>query len=857
MFNNVKKFVSNPIGTLFPSLGKAQENAYSGFKANIKPSLFGPVGHPLEKAIDQPLQNLQTKLQALPGQIEKMPTKASEFPGFNPEGFLAKNVLPYQFPEVGNKVAKAVGGFGAQVASDITRTVRSVVTPSGREEFMKSLKETPTTYRDKGFLETLNEPAVVTLLTLPDFFTGGGKKEVIESATKRFAKDAAENPSFLRRVVTNIDDAIEPIVNSPLMMKYVRKGRSLLESVPGGTEILNNLDTVFNKGEILMGQTTRRLIPFLKDLTDTEAQVALDVREGLTTTKDPKILKAVDALDSVFKDYAKMAQDAGIEVRDIAGKKKDFIPLKNYIPQRLDIEKLKNNPALQEKLANFLADTGQIPDNVVDGVKQAGTGLVRAQEFVKQLTEGVPVRSAFAELFPNNTLPKRLGNLEFERILNLPKEIDGEQILVRNKQLVADYIARASKRIEQAKVFGPNNEMVNEFQKELTKTGGLPYTKEAVDLVKRELGNDMQSIADIMQQRQLSKIRVFESATKLSTAAISNLFQSINTATSYGIPATTRAIVGDLLHRPESSDFAMNAGIAVEASLRDLAREATGTEGRGIAGKIIAPGFKATEMFNRRVAANAGKIFAVENFNKLLSNADNAEARAALEKFGVDVERALKTGKLSEPDLINAARKAVATTQFTTRISDLPLEWTSSWGKVLTQFKNFSYFQGNFVNDQILKPAMDKNFAPALRYTILSILGGELAADIKAKVRGYERPEDLWKRVGDNFLNASGGLGILSDEWKAIQRGETGIYRWLAGPALGDAVTLVNEMYQAIPKPTGMNLKPLAQDLTYKIPLVGPYLRSKFFPKKSTKKSGIGPYSGSGPASSFSGGLGY
>ncbi len=853
MFDNVKKFISNPIASIFPRLGQAQEKASNAFKTSFKPKLFGPPD--VGGVLDNPLKSFQTKLSSLPAKVD---TATQE--KLQPQNLKkATNIGPFQvvpksIAEKGIKAGGEVLKFGSQVAHDLTQTVRSAITPSGQEEFITSLKNTPTTWRDKGFLETLNEPAVITLLTVPDFMTGGGKKELAETALKKVGTEIAENPSFLRRLATRWDDAIEPIINSPLIMSHLRKGRTLVESVPGGKEMMKHLDNIFDRSEISIGQNSLKLKSFFKDLTDEEAQVALNVKEGLATTKDPKILKAVDSLKSVLDDFAQKAKDAGIEVRDISGKKKDFIPLKDYIPHRLDIDKLRADPSLQEKLANYLYETKQIPDIVTDGKSQVGTGLKNAQKFVADLAEGVPVRSAFAELFPNHVLPKRFGNLEFERILDLPADLDGESILVRNKQLIADYISRASKRITQAEILGPNNELVKNFQKDLAKTGGLPYTKEAVDLVKRELGNDLQSVAEIMNQRQLAKVRTFESAVKLSTAAVSNMFQSVNTATSYGVGPTVRAVVGDLMHRPQSEEFAMNAGIAVESALRDMARDTIGTEGKGIMGKIIAPGFKATEVFNRRVAANAGKFFSIDQFNKLLSDANNVEARKALEKFGVDVDRALKTRKLSEADLINSARKAVETSQFTTRVTDLPATWTSSWGKILTQFKNFSYFQGDFVAKQVIKPALEGNYLPLIRYTTLGTLLGEIPADIKAKIRGKERPQDLWPRVWDNMSNATGGLGIVADEWKAMQAGETGIRRWLEGPAVGDAISFVSELYQA---GTG-NVKPLAKDVTYKIPLVGPYLRSKFFPDQ-TKSKKVKTYgTGGGPSSPFStGGVGY
>jgi hypothetical protein len=337
-----------------------------------------------------------------------------------------------------------------------------------------------------------------------------------------------------------------------------------------------------------MGKSAREIAPIMKDLSDEEFAQALDVQRGLLDAPNEKVANAAKTLNTLFEEYGARASDLGIKVKSLTGETRDFVPLKNYVPQRLNIDLLKQNPDLQATLANYLYETKQIGDAIVKGETIPGTALERAQKFVTQLTQDVPVRTAFSELFPDGVLPKRMGNLEMERILDLPSELNGYKILDSSKKLITDYIKNASNRIAQVANFGLNNEVLNKFQKD---TAGLTYSKEAVDIIKNTFGIEPKSVLKIMNERSASKFKTIESLTKLGTAAISNATQSVNTATTYGIGPTMRAIFQDFFHRPESANFAEDAGIAIESTLRDMASEEMGNT-KGFLGKLMAPGFK-------------------------------------------------------------------------------------------------------------------------------------------------------------------------------------------------------------------------------------------------------------------------
>jgi len=765
--------------------------------------------------------------------------------------------LPKEYQPAAN-IIKTVGNipagmtkFGLSTVTgllhDFAYTGEKLTSPTGRKEVLESAVNLPTTIKQKGFIASLDEPVMIVGLTLSNFLTGGGEEIIGKPAAELVAKGAAkqadrllaeqvlkeaiDKPSFLKLLLAKPQKYIESILNNDLVVHHLLPGSETMKKVPGGEEILSLFQKTTRQAEIMMTKYVAKLKPVMGNLTDEEFATALDVQRGLAKAPSEKIQVAADAIKNMFADFGAEARDLGIQVRDLTGAKKDFIPLKNYVPQRLNMDLIKRSPDLQAALANYLSETGQITDAVVNGEKIVGTALSRAQKFVDQLVKDTPVRTAFAELFPNNTLPRQMGNLEMERILDLPTEINRVRILDSSKKLITDYIQHASNRIAQVANFGLDNQALNKFQKA---TAGLPYSDEAVKLVKRAFGLEPRSFVQVMNERSAGKIRQFEALTKLGTSAISNATQSVNTLTSYGVGNTVRSIFQDFLHRPESVKIAEEAGISAETALRDMAQEGLGGV-KGLQNLLTGPGFKAVEMFNRRVAANAGKLYAINEFEKLINNPADKEALIALEKFGVDARNALNIGKLSENDLISAARKAVETTQFKVSPMDIPPSWSTTTGRILTQFKSFGYKQSEFILKEILKPAFHGNFVPLTRYVVAGVVAGEAAADIKAVIRGTtaKRSKDPWERAWQN-LQQVGGLGVASDAIRAATSyGQ--FLSWLAGPTVGDVTDLLYEMAQLVKG----SPKPILRDITSKIPVLGPNISSKLFPSATAKKTKV------------------
>jgi len=817
MFRGLTERVKSGIASIKPRFEEAKQEAGRLFQETRRPLLQTKAF--LGSLLDRPTQErrrekveelIERPFKELRMGFEKIPEEVREFERKREEEFIARGerpprgIVPGGISDIGLEL-------GAGLLRDIAFTGEKLVTRKGRKEVLESAIRLPKTYKEEGFLATLSEPALIIGLTIPDFFTGGGKR----AGAKKLVSEIADNPSFLRRVVSKADDFLTPIFEHPATLKLFRSARSTFKQVPGGEQMVRSMDEAFDLGQKVMGNATKRFKVIADDLTAEEFEQVLDVRENLIKPANARIARAAKELGVILDDFGRSAKEIGLEVRNpLTNKTVDFAPIGDYIPHRVDLKKLA---ASKDEVIQHFVNTGQIPD-----VKKATT-------FIEGILEEKPFISLAREIMPQASWPKRYGSLEYARLFEWPREV-----LQRDKRLISDYINRASMRLGQAQIFGPENELVADFFRGVR---GKEFGKEAVDLVKRELGIAPTTLVKRANERLASKLRVFQTTTKLGTAAISNAFQSVNTATSYGIGPTTRAIWEDLFGNKQTAEFAMDAGVAVESALRQMAEEFLGPGARKarIQKFITAPGFTQTETFNRRVAAWAGRIFASGEFDKLLKNLDNKAAREAIEKLGINVDDALKAGKLSEDDLIRAGRKAVETTQFTTRVLDMPPAWTTTWGKVLTQFKNFSYKQGQFVADEVVKPALQGNLTPLARYTILGMLLGEVSGDIKSLIRGTKRPEKFLDRMADN-IGQIGGAGAPAELIESVKRrGRLGLYEFITGPTVGDFAELLTTMLQAFEG----KLEPIEKFMIRQIPVFGPKIKRELFPRKGgveTKK---------------------
>ncbi|MGQ9847525.1 MAG: hypothetical protein ACUVQP_08515, partial [Bacteroidales bacterium] len=748
---------------------------------------------------------------------------------------IAKEKITKNIPTTTPTAEEAIKG---EISLD--ERVKAQMTPELGEEIKQRVKARPAEEIIKEIEAGTYQPRKKTIDTLKTTEILGGQpikksefnkqmaiadqdlksKYNLKSATEFFNEQEEASQKLTEAEMLNIKSGLPPqgLPSQPTPIKpskaqaiknlsdqLIKESRDILNDMgEAGKQLATRLDNMNNAGERMAGNLIADYKNLTKNISEIELERILKYLDGQDINLTSKESIVANGLRKQLNKIADEAIKNGLEIKLPNGTKIPFSPLEDYIPHMIDREKLK---MYADETVDYLLKTGQMTDEKA------------ATDFVNDLIKGMKVTDAYQRYFGQN-VPRRFGNLEFARLVDFPKEV-----LRYDKNLIPEYLEGASRRIHEVKNFGPNDEILINLLNNLEKNG---YDARVADeIMKRNLGIIRENPA---LAEGVKTIRQIEAATKLGLSAISNLGQSVNTASKFGIRNTLKNIFKSA--SPEAQEFALRSGATVESAIRQI-KEEMGGEGK--LSKIIAPGFNVVERFNRIVAANTGKDFVEQRFKAFLKNPYDPVALEDLKKMidNFNPEKALKLGKLTEEQLQQAAQKAVELTQFKTRPIDLPPTWSSLGGRLLTQFKTFSYKHGQFIKDEVLMPAIrGKNYGPLIRYLILGLIVGEGIADVKAFIRGRERPTNLVERALDNLASV-GGFGLLQDVMQTAQRGPEAVLNWIAGPTTSDVAKLAGGTGLALQgKP-----KTLGRFALGNIPIIGQPLANTIFPPRGAYKT--------------------
>ena len=205
--------------------------------------------------------------------------------------------------------------------------------------------------------------------------------------------------------------------------------------------------------------------------------------------------------------------------------------------------------------------------------------------------------------------------------------------------------------------------------------------------------------------------------------------------------------------------------------------------------------------------------------------------------------------KLTGAQRIQAGRKIVERTQFKVDPQDLPGWADHPAGKIVAQFRTFSYNQSKFFSNEILKPAAKGNIAPLTRFMAAFPIGYGL---MEARQLLDNRPEGQDKTGMEQFrdyleaFGKTGGAGLALD----IPRGLiplTGKYTpperivsmatgTLGGPSVGMASEAIGSVANAIQGKTDQ----LQRFGMRQVPVIGNRIQNTLKPyiKKEDKSGG-------------------
>jgi len=486
--------------------------------------------------------------------------------------------------------------------------------------------------------------------------------------------------------------------------KMFRSTRSIIERQgEPGKQLGSLLQKTRDTEEMYQGELASRL-PTVRSLKGKDYENFVDATQGLVEPKNPKVAQAIQEWQTTHPSIRERAVNAGLEVGDLGP---------NYYPHFIDYDKVFKDKNTYNEAINHIVKTGQAPDTAA-AIKLLG----------------------YARDVSRN---RKFGNLEASRLVDLP-------FYDKTPNSLVSYIQGSSHRIAQTENLGKDDSVALKLIDQAGKEG---YDTEAM-----KNAYDVASGARKYSQTALDasgKMRGYLSTTRLGLGAITNSSQSVNTGIVTGHMRTLGSMIGQL--DPKNRAFVQKSGVTADGVLNDLKTE-TGFVGKTL-GKVTAPGFGKVEGFNRSVAAIAGKRYA----DSLAAKGDVN----TLKKLGVEGEIGKK---LTEAQQIQAARKIVEKTQFKVDPQDLPGWVDSPLGKLVAQFRTFSYSQSKFFSNEVLKPAAKGNFKPLARLAA-ALPVGYVLAEVKRDLNNRPEEEDKKRKAIEAFGNV-GGAGLIMDVYRSM-----------------------------------------------------------------------------------------
>lgn len=605
-----------------------------------------------------------------------------------------------------------------------------------------------------------------------------------------------------------VDELTKPVSSARLIRGGLSEesSRTLTKTMGyEGAELARLSKAVRNDSELEASQAYQPIKALLKKMDARQQANLVDVLEGTAAPINDAVKAAATTTRIELNKVADRAADVGLQIKNPAtGEKYPFQPRENFFPHMFgkEVGEIARDPKgramLKERIKVNLERAGKEIDDA--SVEKALVAMVKASK-------------------------TRYGHLEMARIADLGDySKDAGAVLPR-------YFADAYRRINIAEKFGPD---LAEGENLLAKIGlnkGDKTESFARTYFQKVTSTEPEGNAVVKDAVRLATN--FQAFSKLGQAVISNLSQPTytaivagakNAAKGYAAAATKegRNFADKIILSDTMTDFLKDTGEHIDRS----------TMGRAADSVLRRTGFSAVERLNRMVAANAGKYFAEETFQKLLKKPDNARLRATLEKMNIDVEAALERGELTEKDALRAGQSIVNRTQFKTDVTEIPLFWASDAGRLLTQFKKFQFKSGQMMKDEVLKEMAAGNVKPFLRAAAILPIAGVLTVAAKDAVRFGEQTERE-RNIAD-YLAAVGTFGAFTDAFANSGRQPVKGLQYLAGPTLGDFGSAWEAAF--IEAPRG-NFYPAAKFVSRQIPVIGPSVRQLFnTPKEAGAK---------------------
>jgi hypothetical protein len=751
----------------------------------------------------------------------------------------------------------------AQVGDDPTRAgqrdpARRVAEPTFQEQAKAALKnnDVPALRR----ISAKKRAEKIAKLT--------GKTEVVpdtpipKGPVKTFFTDesASVNPAAIRAAVkAKLAKGSDSVARSAF--EEIRPLRSrIADESKFGKQLMDLIDDANDKGENSAGARVVQLMDVeLGKLSREQRWNLMETLDGRARALTPEVQAVADVARSINAGVVAQAQTLGVHKRVkrfllpsdpipagakltplqvtaranhkavLISYRQPFTGRTNYFPHLMvNAERLKRGAVRKDvvqnivrlKLRNNEADAGTFVDAYVKFMESGKRENLLVDHLVKsgQATNELQAVRLLTAMRKNAV--RRQGSLEYSRVVNLPfYDPDPARVLPSS-------IASQSMRLAHIEAFGQDHQRIRKLVNKIRKAGADHEFVESA--VKRILG-EVDGASDAAQR--LSAWLRWMNGFKLGLSAIPNSFQGfLNTLGKADVRAVAAGFRG--VGTKSGRRFGTESGAILDSVVNEAMRMA-GDDGESLSHFLKYNGFSKSEQLNRIFAANAGAEYSQRMLQRLKLDPKNSQARAALKEMGLDADKMIAQGALSATDVLRAAKKFSDLTQFRSGPQDMPEFASTTWGKVLFQFKSYSYNQFRLLKgmtyDEIAAGRPGRGMRALLVLALVFPLTGELINQIRRAIKGRKAPDKLLDRYFED-LSATGASAVLSDMMEAgrVRRGA----EFIGGPTVGTAASLLEGAAAKDPA------RGLGQAMFRLIPLIGQskYLHDLIFPKPLTRR---------------------
>lgn len=552
------------------------------------------------------------------------------------------------------------------------------------------------------------------LASKPANFFYGDKKLVQDAKKKAPVKKSdlsIENPELLpttlKKRVSNLDKAARS--TSSIIERQGERGKELKGLIDAARD---NKEIYLSELQQQMPSVTKLARKGKNAIVNKDFENFVDATQGLAQPKNDLVARAVQEWQTVHPTIRERGVNAGLEIGDLGP---------TYYPHFIDYDRIFKDKNTYNASINHLVQTGQA---------ESPEAAIKLLNYAKDISRN-----------------RQFGNLEASREIDLP-------FYDKTPNSLISYLNGSAKRIANTEALGASDEKALKLIADAGKEGyDTEAMKNAFDVAvgAKQYNPTASNIS--------GNIRKYTTTTRLGLGALTNVSQNVNTGIVTGHLRTLASAVKQL--DPKTRQFVADTGVISDAVLNDIKTQSGYSSfsqkvlGKAI-NKVTAPGFGLIEKTNRSIAATAGRDYAL----RLAQKGDEQALRK------LKVTGPIKNKTLNEKQQIEAAREIVRKTQFKVDPQDLP-GWTDSpGGKLVSQFRTFSYNQGKFFSNEVLKPLAKGNVQPLARVLAALPVGYGLY-EARRVIDGRPEEEDK-KKVGLASFSKIGGAGLALDLYQSL-----------------------------------------------------------------------------------------